>query len=71
MAYSVVDPQDNDGVANIVSEIMRLRRDEHCPCLDLSEIKQQRNVKQICLSCAVCEIEEAARRALKIKDFFH
>ena len=67
MAYSVVDPQDNDGVDNIASDIMRLRRDGHCPCLDLSEMKQQQNFKHFRLSCDVCAVEEAARRALKIK----
>ena len=67
MAYSVVDPQDNDGVANISSDSMRLRRDGYCPCLDLSELKQQQNFKWVRLSCAVCAVEEASRRALKIK----
>ena len=39
MVYSVVDPQDNDGVANIASETMGLRRDVHFPCFDISELK--------------------------------
>ena len=39
MAYSVVGTQDNNSVANIASDIMRLRRDIHCPCLDISELK--------------------------------
>ena len=32
----------------------------------MSELKQQLNVKQVCLICAVCEVEEDARHALKI-----
>ena len=39
MYYSVVYPQENDSVTNIASDIMRLRRDIHCPCLDISELK--------------------------------
>ena len=45
MAYSVVDPQDNGGDANIASDSMRLRRYVQYPCLDLYELKQKRNVK--------------------------
>ena len=41
MACSVVDPQENEGVANIAPEIMILRQDGNCPCLDMSELKQQ------------------------------
>ena len=67
IAYFVVDLQDNDSVANIAYEITRLRRDGNCPCLDLSELKQEQDVKRICLICDVCALEEAARRALKIK----
>ena len=69
MAYSVVDPQDNDGVANIESDTMRLRRDRHCPCLGLFELKHKQNVKLVRLSYAVCEVGESARRALKIKTY--
>ena len=60
-------PQDSDRVDNIESDIMILIRDGHCPCLYIYELKQQQNVKLVCLSCAVCAVEEAARRALKIK----
>ena len=67
MSYSVVDPQDNDGVANMASDTMRLRQDGQSPCLDLSEPKHQQNVRQICLSCSMCEFEEASRLALNIK----
>ena len=67
MAYYAVDLQDNDSVDNIAYEITRLRRDGNCPCLDLSELKQEQDVKRVCLICAVCALEEAARRALKIK----
>ena len=67
IAYYVVDPQENGSVANIAFDIMRLRRDENCPCLDISELKQQRNVKRVRLSCAVCAVEESARHALKIE----
>ena len=45
MSYSVVNPQDNDGVIYMIYDIMRLRQDVHCTCLDLSELKQQLNVK--------------------------
>ena len=45
MTYYIVNPQDKYCVANIASGIMRLRRDGHYPCLDLSKLKQQRNVK--------------------------
>ena len=38
MTYYVVYPQDNDGVADIASDIIILRRDRHCPCFDLSEL---------------------------------
>ena len=45
MSYSVVDPQGNYSVANIASGTTRLRKDIHFPCLDISELKQQRNIK--------------------------
>ena len=57
MAYYAVDLQDNDSVDNIAYEITRLRRDGNCPCLDLSELKQQRNAKQFSLICSVCAVE--------------
>ena len=67
MSYSVVYPQDNGDVSNVSPDIIRVRRDAHCPCLDLSKLKQQQNVKQVCLSCAVCAVEGYARRAINIK----
>ena len=66
MAYSVVDLQYNDGVANIASNIMRLRLYRHCPCFNISELKQKLNFKRVRRGCAACEVEEAARRALNI-----
>ena len=45
MSYSVLDPQGKYGVANIASGTTRLGKDRHCPCLDLSELKQQLNIK--------------------------
>ena len=57
MGHSVVDLQENDGVANITSDIMRLRRHGHFTFLGLSELKHQQNVKQVCLSCSVCVFE--------------
>ena len=45
IAYSLVEPKDKDGVANISYDIKRIRQDRHCPCLDMSEMKQQKNVK--------------------------
>ena len=67
MSYSVVYPQENDGVANMAYDIIRLRRDGHSPCLGLSKLKQQQNVKQVLLGCSVYAVEEASRSALKIK----
>ena len=57
MAYYGVDPQDNGSIANIAPGSMRLRRDGHCPCLDMSKLKQKWNVKQVRLVCYVCEVE--------------
>ena len=45
MAYYVVDPQEYEGVANIESDLMRLRQDIHCLCFDISELKQTQNSK--------------------------
>ena len=67
MIHFEVDPQENGSVANIAYYIMRLRRDGHCPCLDISELKQQQNVKLVFLSSDVCVVEEATMRALSIK----
>ena len=67
MAYYVVYTQEKDSVSNIAYNVMKLRRDRHCPCLDMSELKQQRNTKPVFLSCAVCAVEDTARHALKIK----
>ena len=67
MEYSVVDTQDNEGVDNISYDIMRLRQDCHCLCLNMSELKQQLNFKRVCMSCAMCAVEEASSYALKIK----
>ena len=61
-----MDPQDNAGVSNIASVIIRLKREGNCFCLDLSKLMQQLNAKQVCLSYDVCTVEKAARRALKI-----
>ena len=57
MAYSVLNPEYNDFVSNIESDIMRLRRDVHCPCWDLYELKQQQNFNRVHLSCDVCAVE--------------
>ena len=64
--YSVVDPQENCSVSNIGSYIMRLRRDGHCPCLHMTDMKQKQKIKQIYLRNAVYAVEEASRRALDI-----
>ena len=48
------------------SDIMRLRQYGHCPCLYLSEPKQQWNFKLFCLICVVCAVEDSARCSLKI-----
>ena len=57
MVYSVVDPQDNDGAANIASDIMILRQDRHCPYYYLYELKHQLNYKWVLLSCDVWSVE--------------
>ena len=45
---------------------MRIRQDGNCTYLDMSEMKQQNNVKLFCLRYTVCEVEEAEKSALKI-----
>ena len=67
MYYYLVYPQDNDIVANIASDILRLRQDGHCPFLDMAELKQQQTVKLVLLIYDVCSFEEDSRRDLKIK----
>ena len=66
MGYYVVYLQNIVGVSNIESGIMRPIWDGQCPCLDLSELKQQQNVKLVCLRCYVCVVEGSTRCSLKI-----
>ena len=48
-------------------QMFRTRQEGHCPCFDLATIRQERNVKRVRLSCAVCAVEESVLRKLKIK----
>ena len=67
MYYYLVYQQDNDIVANIASDILRLRQEGHCPFLDMAVLKQQQTVKLVLLIYDVCSFEEDSRRDLKIK----
>ena len=49
MAYPVVGPQNNEGVANIASDIMILIQYRGSPCLDLSD-RANRDVKGTVMS---------------------
>ena len=54
MFYSLVYLQDNNSVANISPNTMRLRRDGYCPCLSLFEMKQELSFKRVLLICTLC-----------------
>ena len=66
MDYCVAYSKENDGVANIKSNTMRLIRDGHFPHLIIFELKQQQNAKRFCLICSVCEVEEDTRHTMNI-----